>query len=192
MTGIFTQRIGEDGEILSTPKTRVLKIKADSTFESIKEAEVNMVGTIDATIASVSLPTEPLSFRINPNLPIDQQFIASEFSISNNSQSPLTIELKEFVQTTDVFEDVGPDYYEEWKDLTQEESKKIALGLVPKVSESWLTFNEGIYYVAETRNTVLGRIRSQSTVDFEFLALHGQAFGELPNPQYRLTFVFGF
>lgn len=192
LTGKLTQRIGEDGEVLSTPKTRVLKINADSIFESIKEAEVNMVGTIDATIASVTLPTEPLSFRINPNLPANQQFVASEFSITNNSQSPLTLELKEFVQTTDVFEDVEPDYYEEWKNLTKEESKRIALGLVPKDSENWLTLNEGTYYVAETRNAILGRVKSQSTVDFEFSALHGQAFDHLPNPQYRLTFVFGF
>lgn len=192
MTGKWTQRIGEANEILDRPVIRILKMQTETVFSSIKQTEIKMVGTIDATIASVTVPTAPLTFRLNPNLEPDQQFIASEFSLTNAGQAPLTIELKEFIQITDVLNDVAPDYYDEWNNLTKEESKQIALGLVPQASESWLTFHPGTYYVAETSNVVLGRVKSQSTVDFKFTALHGQAFDQLPNPQYRLTFVFGF
>ena len=192
VTGKYTQRIGETGEVLALPIVRTVKINSDSTFKSLHQVDVSMVGDIQATIASVMVPTAPLSFVLNPNNEPNRQFIASEFSITNNSQAPLTVELKEFVQTTKVLNDVAPDHYAEWKDLTREESKSIALGLVPRPSENWLSFNPGVYYVAETANATLGRIRSQATVDFGFRALHGQAFESLPNPQYRLTFVFGF
>lgn len=192
MTGTLTQRLDENNEVLAKPIVRTVKLKAEPIFNAINQADVSVVGEVKATIASVTLPTAPLSFVLDPNKEPSQQFIASEFSLTNESQAPLTIELKEFVQTTDIFNDVTPDYYDEWKNLTKEESKNIALGLVPRESESWLTFNPGVYYVAKTSNEVLGRVKSQSTVDFSFTALHGQAFDQLPNPQYRLTFVFGF
>ncbi len=192
MTGKLTQRLDENNEVLTKPIVRTVKMKAEPIFNAINQADVSVVGEVKATIASVTLPTAPLSFVLDPNKEPSQQFIASEFSLTNESQAPLTIELKEFVQTTDIFNDVTPDYYDEWENLTKEESKNIALGLVPRESESWLTFNPGVYYVAKTSNEVLGRVKSQSTVDFSFTALHGQAFDQLPNPQYRLTFVFGF
>lgn len=192
MTGKLTQRLDEKNEVLAKPIVRAVKMKAEPVFKIVNQAEVSVVGEVKPTMVSVTVPTAPLSFVLDPNKEPDQQFIASEFSLTNDGQAPLTIELKEFVQTTTIFKDVMPDYYESWDYLTKEESKSIALGLVPQESENWLSFNPGIYYAADRQNKVIGRVKQKSTVDFEFTALHGPSFESLPNPQYRLTFVFGF
>ena len=169
-----------------------VKINSNHVFDQDKEGDISIKGTILSTILSVTIPTEPLSFVLNPNEEPDKQFIASEFSITNNSRVPITLELKEFVQITDSMEDVMPDHYDDWGDLNLSESKSIALGLVPQVSDDWMSLNQGTYYVANTTNAVLGRIKPQSTVDFKFSALHGRAFGQDLSPQYRLTFIFDF
>lgn len=192
MTGKLTQRIGEKNEILAEPIVRWVKILSSPIFGQIKQADLSIKGEILPTIVSVTVPTAPLSFVLNPNEEPERQFVASEFSLTNESQIPITIELKEFTQLTDTMEDVLPDHFEDWGDLSLSESRSMALGLVPQESESWLWCQPGPYYVADTGSKVIGRVKRKSTVDFKFTALHGQAFGHNLNPQYRLTFIFDF
>ena len=192
VTGKFTQRIDEKNEILTEPIVRWVEILTSTIFGQIKQADLSITGEILPTMFSVTVPTAPLSFVLNPNEEPDRQFIASEFSLTNDSQVPITIELKEFIQLTDTMEDVLPDHYDSWEDLDLTASKRIALGVVPQESESWIWYHPGTYYVADTKNKVIGRVKRKSTVDFKFTALHGQAFGYNLNPQYRLTFIFDF
>lgn len=190
MTGKLTQRIAEDGGILDEEIVRYVKINSTHTFEVPNEGDVSVVGSIIPTIVSVDIPSEALSFTLNPNLETRQQFIASDFSISNNSRAPIKLGIQSFEQTTTLLNDVLPDKYDSWEGLNKTQSKDIALALEPQPSNSWISLNEGLYYVANTSSVELGQIKGNSTVDFKFSALHGQAFAEPLNPQYRLTFVF--
>ena len=174
------------------PKESVKAIDLTSTytFPPILNKNISIKGTITPTLGSITVPTEALSFTLNPNLEAGQQFIAPDFSISNDSQAPINLELKSFEQTTDVLNDVLPSKYTSWEGLNKEQSKDIALALEPQLSESWANLNEGSYYVVDTSNVELGQIKGNSAVDFKFSALHGQSFSEILNPQYKLTFVF--
>ena len=110
--------------------------------------------------------------------------------MTNETNAPLDLMLKTFEQTTDVFNDVLPSKHSSWNDLTKEQSKDIALGLVTKPSTDWLSMVNEPHYVSETDNKLLGTIKPKRTVGFEFVAHHGQSFSETLNLSYRLTFVF--
>ena len=190
MTGKFTQRINEDGTVLDEEVVRYIKIKSTHTFEQNKNADVSVVGNITPILGSITVPSDPLSFTLNPNLEEGQQFVAPEFSVSNDNQAPIGLEVKSFEQTTTLLNDVLPNKYDSWEGLNKTQSKDIALSLEPQLSDGWLTLNEGSYYVANTSDIELGRVKGNSTVHFKFSALHGQSFTETLNPQYKLTFVF--
>lgn len=155
------------------------------------EEEVVINGTIEATILSLTIPSQSTTFVLNPNEEEGQRFIASEFNLVNESRTPLALELRTFEQTTDVLNDVVPTKYPDWNLLNKKESKDIALALVPKVGEGWLSLNEGNRWVANLGNPQIGTIKGNSTVSFGFEAKHGSAFSETLAPQYRLTFIFG-
>lgn len=104
----------------------------------------------------VNVPSEALTFTLDPNQETGQQFIAPEFEVTNESNAPLNLTLKTFEQTTDVFHDVLPSEYGSWDDLTKEQSKDIALGLIAQPSNDWLTRIEKTHYVSETNNNLLG------------------------------------
>ena len=162
------------------------------TFPPVKGQSVAVNGTVSTTIGSITVPTDALSFTLNPNLEAGQQFVAPEFSVSNDSHAPITLGVKSFVQTTDVLNDVSPDKYSSWEGLNKTESRDIALALIPKSSDNWISLTEKPYYTANTVNETIGQIKGDSSVEFSFEALHGQAFSEVLNPQYQLTFMFEF
>ena len=170
--------------------TNKIKIISNYKFETIIDRDVAINGDISPTIISIMVPTTTLSFVLYPNQEKEKQFIAPTFTISNENYAPLTIELKEFEQISNVFNDVSPDYYESWEGLTQEQSKNIALALIPKASDGWVTLNESAYHVANGSNQQIGTIKGKSSVELTFSALHGISFSESLNPQYKLTFVF--
>lgn len=151
---------------------------------------MEVTGNVQPTILSLTTPTEVLTFSLNPNQEIGNQFIAPTFAISNNNHVPLTIELKEFKQITNIFNDVLPNYYESWEGLNQEQSQNIALALIPINSEGWITINESPRYVADQSSGIIGTIKGKSIVEFTFSSLHGASFSTPLNPQYQLTFVF--
>lgn len=190
VTGKFTQRLDENNEVLDEEVVQYVKVNSTHTFGSIQEGDISVKGTIAPTLGSITVPTDALTFTLNPNLERDQQFIAPDFSISNESLSPIGLELKSFEQVTNVLNDVLPDKYDSWEGLNRKQSQDIALALIPQVSDGWISLNEGSYYVANTSNAKLGQIKGNSTVDFKFSACHGQAFSEPLSPQYKLTFVF--
>ena len=171
---------------------KTIPLTSTYCFETIREKVVEVTGTILPLVGSLIVPSEVVSFTINPNQEVGQQFLAPEFSITNETRAPLCLILKSFEQTTDVFNDVLPEAHESWEGLNKQESKDIALALVPKAGDGWLSLNEEPRYVADTLNNDLGVIKAKSTVDFTFSALHGQAFEEVLNPSYRLGFVFEF
>ena len=155
------------------------------------EIDLTIKGTIETTILSLTIPSNSMSFILNPNEEVGKQFVASDFELINGSQTPLTLEIKTFEQVTDVLNDVEPTKYSDWNGLNKTESKDIALALVPKTGDGWLSLNEGDRWVADLGNPQIGTMKGNSTVSFGFEAKHGLAFSEALMPQYRLTFVFG-
>lgn len=177
---------------LETPTIRTFDLTSNYGFQAITNQNVQVNGEVEPLVVSITVPTDALSFTLDPNQEAGQQFIAPEFMLTNETLAPLQIELKSFEQTTNVLNDVLPDKYDTWEGLNQKESKDIALALVPTPSDGWLTLDEGPRYVVNTSNDLIGTVKGKSTVEFSFHALHGRAFSEVLNPQYRLTFVFGF
>lgn len=175
-----------------SPVIKTRSLNSTYYFEPVMNREVRVNGTVLPLVASVTIPTEPLSFLLDPNQDEGQQFIAPEFSITNNTPTSIYLNLKTFKQITNVFHDVLPTTHSDWNQLDKQQSKDIALALVPIPSEGWLSLDEGPRYVADTSNYVLGEVKKRSTVDFTFSALHGQSFIEELNPKYRLAFEFGF
>ena len=177
---------------LLTESAKAVRLTSDYFFKPIYKDSVQVTGTITPLVGSITVPTTPVSFVLNPNQEAGQQFIAPEFSVSNDTTAPIRLTLNSFEQTTTVLNDVLPDKYDNWEGLNKKESKDIALALVPKVSDGWVSLTEGHRYVVESSNGDLGVVKAKSSVDFTFSALHGQAFEEVLNPSYRLGFTFEF
>lgn len=177
---------------LETNLVKTLSINSTYYFKPVLNREIVVNGVILPLVASVDIPTEPLTFILDPNQTEDQQFIAPEFKITNHAPAAIELTLKTFEQTTPVLNDVLPEAHPDWDQLDKHQSKDMALALVPKPSEGWLSLEEGPRYVADKSNYRLGEVRKGSTVEFTFSALHGQAFVEGLTPQYRLAFEFGF
>ena len=201
--------IGFDGtleeliEYLKLNKTRIFYVDEEESiktvalnstyhFKPVDTREILVEGSILPLICSVTTPTTPLSFVLNPNAEEGQRFIAPEFTIRNQTPSAVSVELKQFTQTSNVLNDVLPTKYENWNHLNKNESKDIALALVPLASDGWESLLEGPRYVKDNSNYRLGTIKAESSVDFTFEALHGRAFTEALDPQYRLVLVFDF
>ena len=172
--------------------TKTTNLKSTYRFKPVSLQNIEVNGSIEPLIVSIKVPTESLSFTIDPNQEDDQQFIAPDFTLTNETFAPLQVELKTFEQTSDVLNDVLPDAHENWEGLNQTQSRDIALALVPNPSDGWLSLHEDSYYVANVSNDFIGTVKGKSSVGFSFNALHGQSFSEVLNPQYRLSFVFGF
>lgn len=177
---------------LATELIETVNLTSTYAFNLISDGVVKVNGNVIPTIYSVTVPSEPLTFAINPNAEAGQQFIAPEFSITNEGTGPVELELKSFTQKTNVLNDVLPDQHTNWTLLDKTESRDFALALVPKASEAWLTLQEGPKYVANTANTLLGKIKPKGTVDFSFTASHGTVFDQNLYPEYQLIFTFGF
>ena len=190
MTGKLTKRIDENNRTLSQEVVTTVDLKNTYQFPRLNKSFVQVTGNVSPIITSITVPTSDLSFSIDPNQEARQQFISPEFEVTNESNAPLTLTLKTFEQTTDILNDVLPSEHDSWDGLTKEESKDIALGLVAKSSDAWLSHVDDPHYVSETNNNLLGTIKPKGTIGFEFIAHHGQAFDEILNPSYRLTFIF--
>lgn len=169
-----------DGELSSST------LKPSST----PNAELVVKGVIEPTLVSLTVPTTPLTFIINPNLELNQQFIAPTFEIFNISNAPLSLEIRRFKQLTTAFKDVLPNKYADWSNLTQAQSEDFALALIPQSGEGWIGLSEGPRYVAQLENEFLGVIKPQSHVSFEFEANHGSSFKESFQLTYQLSFIF--
>ena len=155
------------------------------------EEDLNINGNIEATILALTIPSDSMTFVLNPNEEVGKQFVASDFELINGSQTPLILEIKSFEQVTDTLNDVEPTKYDNWTGLNKTQSKDIALALAPKTGDGWLILNEGNRWVANLEEPNIGTIKGNSTVSFGFEAKHGSAFTETLNPQYELTFIFG-
>lgn len=169
-----------------------VEVNSTYQFNLVSDSVVKISGEVVPTIYSITVPSQPLTFVLNPNEEAGQQFIAPEFQITNQSAGPIQLELKAFQQVTNLFNDVLPEEHEDWSQLNKKESKDIALALVPNPSDAWLTLNEGPKYVANATNLFLGEIRRNATAEFSFSALHGGVFDRSLFPEYRLVFTFGF
>ena len=76
---------------LATELVERLPLTNSYNFPPVKGQSVAVNGTISTTIGSITVPTESLSFTLNPNLEAGQQFVAPEFSVSNDSHAPITL-----------------------------------------------------------------------------------------------------
>ena len=155
---------------------------------SATEGDIQIRGTVQAVIADVSIPSVSPDLVIDPNSP--EGAISPEFSIENQSTSPIRLELKTFEQTTHSFNDVLPDKYDSWEGLNRKESQDIALGLIAKEGDGWQRLTTPTSYVANHSEHEIGVIKPTSQVNFEFDVHHGRAFSESKTVQYKLVFVF--
>ena len=155
---------------------------------SATEGDIQVNGTIQTMVADVTIPAVSPDLVINPNL--EEGYVAPEFSISNDSVSPIKLELKTFEQTTNTFNDVLPTKYDSWIGLNKRQSQDLALGLVAKEGEGWQTLTTPTSYVANHTNHEIGVIKPTSSVDFSFDVKHGTSFSEAKTVQYKMVFVF--
>lgn len=154
-------------------------------------------GDVLPTLVSFTVPTA-LNFEINPNLEAGSQFVAPDFTLSNQSNSPLILSVSTFEETTAYgFVDVLDTEYldEEWVKLGVQDSKNLALGLAMSPAEGWLepTQADPLYAITvqESVSPVkLGTLKPQSSVGLALKAKHGATFTEALNPTYQLTFIF--
>ena len=153
-----------------------------------KDAEIQLNGTVQTMIADVTIPSISPDLVINPNLP--ECSVSPEFSVSNDSVSPIKLELKTFEQTTNTFNDVLPTKYSSWEGLNKTQSQDIALGLVAKEGEGWQQLITSMSYVANHTEHEIGIIKPTSSVDFSFDVKHGTSFSEAKTVQYKMVFVF--
>lgn len=175
-----------------TPTQNEVALISDYQFPKSKIQNLQLTGTIEPLLVSITVPSESLDFVLDPNQEKEQQFIAPELVLRNETYAPLQVELRTFEQVTDVLVDVLPDKYEDWDNLNRRQSEHMALSLNPLFSDQWLTLNEVPYYVANTSNAKVGTLKGNSEVAFEFKALHGQSFSEVLRPTYRIVFVFDY
>ena len=152
------------------------------------DAMIMVTGTIQALMADVTIPSVSPDLVIDPNLP--DGAVSPEFSIENQSTSPIKLDLRTFEQTTSTFNDVLPDKYDSWEGLNKKESQDIALGLIAKEGEGWQHLTTQTSYVAGHSEHEIGVIKPTSRVNFEFDVHHGRAFSESKTVQYRMVFVF--
>lgn len=177
---------------LANPNSNVTPMVSTYQFPKPKKQHIQLTGTIEPLLVSITVPSESLDFVLDPNQEKDRQFIAPELVLRNETYAPLQVELRTFEQVTDVLVDVLPDKYEDWDNLNRRQSEHMALSLNPLFSDQWLTLNEVPYYVANTSNAKVGTLKGNSEVAFEFKALHGQSFAEVLQPTYRIVFVFDY
>ena len=177
---------------LKEKSIKTVTLNSTYYFKPVNTREILVEGSIMPLICSVTTPTDPLSFVLNPNAEGEDQFIAPDFTITNQTKASVSVELKQFKQVTDVLNDVLPNKYVDWSGLNKTQSKDIALALVPQPSEGWESLLEGPRYVADDSNYEIGEIKAKSSVDFTFTAKHGSAFIESLSPRYRLVLVFDF
>ena len=115
-----------------------------NTYHPKKDSDVQINGTIQTMVADVTIPSVSPDLVINPNL--SEGFVAPEFSVSNDSVSPIRLELKTFEQTTNTFNDVLPTKYDTWIGLNKQQSQDIALGLVAKEGFTRQTHNHHRFF----------------------------------------------
>lgn len=179
----------DEGWVLSPDGEWVLKEELLMNNQN-GQAQVQVEGVISPLLGTITVPSEALTFHLNPNQPEGSQFVAPNFEIINAGQAPIRVEIKTFEQKTSILNDVLPNKYADWNGLNKEESKDIALALEPQPSEGWVQLIEGSRYVADNFNHHLGVIRANSSVSFGFQARHGSAFEQGLKPEYLLSFVF--
>ena len=169
----------------SYPKLKWEKSQSASVSET---SDVTVNGTVQTMVADVVIPSVSPDLVINPNL--EEGYVAPEFSVSNDSVSPIKLELKTFEQVTGSFNDVLPTKYNSWEGLNKRQSQDIALGLVAKEGDGWQSLTTPTSYVANHNNHEVGIIKPNSSVDFSFDVKHGTAFSEAKTVQYKMVFVF--
>ena len=155
---------------------------------SATEDDIQINGNVETMIADVTIPSVSPNLVINPNLP--EGSVSPEFSVSNDSVSPIKLELKTFEQTTNTFNDVLPTKYSSWAGLNKQQSQDLALGLIAKDGDGWQVLTTPMSYVANHTEHEIGIIKPTSSVDFSFDVKHGTAFSEAKTVQYKMVFVF--
>ena len=171
---------------VTTSTTPMFQWQNDLIYPNQDDIQIN--GTVQTMIADVTIPSVSPNLVINPNLP--EGVVFPEFSVSNDSVSPIKLDLKNFEQTTNTFNDVLPSKYDSWVGLNKQQSQDIALGLIAKEGEGWQTLTTPTSYVANHAEHEIGIIKPTSTVDFSFDVKHGTSFSEAKTVQYRMVFVF--
>ena len=149
-----------------------------------KDNNIIINGAIEPTILNVSVPSQPISFALNPNQ--TPSFVAPTLTLASETVVPIQVSLQTFEQVGNVMTDVLPNRYadEEWQMLSKNDSKSWALGIKN------LTTNQTAYVAGMNGLTPLGVVSQGSPLSFEFVAKHGSSFAEDLTLAYQLVFLF--
>lgn len=157
----------------------------------LESNEVLISGEVKPSLISLTVPSTPVQFIINPNSSDDQAFVAPSFDITNNTHLPLSLSIYSFNKLSGPFKDVLPTTHSDWKQLDKDSIYDFALGIEPQNGVGWQSLNEGIRYVADDSNYDLGTLSPNGTVTFNLTAKHGFLFPSAFTADYRLIFVIG-
>ncbi len=179
-----------DGTLLDVSTPFAVYDSVSKTIEGTGNVQstVPVIGTINALEVSVTHPLN-ISYVINPN--IEESFVCSNISITNNSKVPVKITIESFVSSEgSIFEDVMP-YSMDWDTLSSADTKRyIALGIdYPDISQ-WINFqSEFPLYAAEIDNDYLGVLSSGSIGTLSLSCSHGLAFEGSFEAEHELIFI---
>ena len=70
---------------LEAPILKVVVLDSTYYFQPVMNRDVYVDGSILSLACSVTIPTETLSFVLNPNAEAGQQFVAPEFTVVNHT-----------------------------------------------------------------------------------------------------------
>ena len=152
-------------------------------------SEILISGKVEPTLVSLTIPSDPVTFVINPNLEDDQIFISPTFEVINETKIPLNISIYSFERVDGPFNDVLPTAHEDWSQLENDDCYDFALGVEPKASDGWQSLTEGVRYVADKSNYELGVLAPKGRAALELVAKHGFLFPTAFEATYSLILV---
>ena len=162
----------------------------------VKEPSVlNLNGTINPTILSVTVPTT-LAFTINPN-DLENSLISSELTITNNTNAQVEVLVNKFEVSggyTSLM-DVLPTRFtdQQWSELNRFDSEhNIALALQPIREEDWAKIELNPVWAKTVQDIGyrrLGVLKPNSVSSLTVIGKHGRLFSEQIDFTYAVCFV---
>lgn len=187
-TKMFSALVYINGKFvtLSSSSGDLIILTPPASFPA-NSSEMTVTGDILPTIVSFTVPSS-INYTINSNAATDEDmFIAPIWTITNDSNCPLLVEINSIVPAVDsphIFFDVLPDFFsdKEWKTLNNRDSEQyLALGIKPIDDGSWrnLYSTNTVYakYIENVADNVqIGALDPHTSVRMTLEAKHGDSF----------------
>lgn len=175
---------------------------ANTTVVMGEEQSIQVEGTIEPMVASLSIPSK-FSFHIDPNNANGDYFSTSEYELSNRSDVPLKVFVDKFEASKAdgvyQFTDVLPTAHKDWLGLSEAETMRdFALGLKVVDASEWVgkARTETIWAkeVQDSTDPIeIGVMPDQNgSVHLTLEAKHGLKFSKRIAPSYEISLLFEF